>query len=37
MDNIVEKVEGVTQEINTGKTLDDIYAAQAAIMEPLSQ
>lgn len=37
MDKIVEKVEGVKQEINTGKTLDDIYAAQAAIMEPLSQ
>lgn len=37
MDNIVEKVEGVKQEINTGKTLDDIYAAEAAIMEPLSQ
>lgn len=37
MDKIVEKVEGVKQEINTGKTLDDIYAAEAAIMEPLSQ
>ena len=35
MENLVNKVEGTKQEIETGKTLDALYSTQAAQMEAL--
>lgn len=35
MEELVQKVEGLTTEIPTGKTLDQIYSEQARAMTPL--
>lgn len=35
-EELVHKVEGAKQEINTGKTIDEIYSAQAEQMTPLT-
>ncbi len=35
-EKLLTQAEGVTQEIETGLTLDELWSRQAAIMEPLS-